>query len=108
MKSRFITAGINSVSVKEAKGHIGPDVYFALLDLQQLVQISEDVVYLAADCSVIFEQIENFLREQGKVNAAQIRDLLGTSRKYAIALLEYLDDKGVTRREGDYRMLVEH
>jgi selenocysteine-specific elongation factor len=36
---------------------------------------------------------------------AQVRDLLDTSRKYAIALLEHLDDIGVTRRVGDERVL---
>ena len=34
---------------------------------------------------------------------AEIRDLLGTTRKYAVPLCEYLDRVGVTRREGDLR-----
>ena len=36
---------------------------------------------------------------------AEIRDLLGTTRKYAVPLCEYLDRAGVTRREGDLRLL---
>ena len=36
---------------------------------------------------------------------AEIRDLLGTTRKYAVPLCEYLDRVGVTRREGDLRFL---
>jgi selenocysteine-specific elongation factor len=36
---------------------------------------------------------------------AEIRDLLGTTRKYAVPLCEYLDRIGVTRREGDLRFL---
>jgi selenocysteine-specific elongation factor len=31
--------------------------------------------------------------------------MLGTSRKYAQALLEHLDSQGITRREGDVRVL---
>jgi len=34
-----------------------------------------------------------------------VRDLFDTSRKYALAFLEYLDAKGVTRRVGDERVL---
>ena len=37
---------------------------------------------------------------------AEIRDLLGTTRKYAVPLCEYLDRVGVTRREGDLRYLA--
>ena len=37
---------------------------------------------------------------------AEIRDLLGTTRKFAVPLCEYLDRIGVTRREGDLRVLA--
>ena len=37
---------------------------------------------------------------------SEIRDLLGTTRKYAVPLCEYLDRVGVTRREGDLRFLA--
>ena len=39
------------------------------------------------------------------MTASEFRDLLGTSRKYAVPLLEWLDAHGVTIRNGDYRML---
>jgi selenocysteine-specific elongation factor len=39
------------------------------------------------------------------LTAAGLRDALGVSRKYAIPLLEYFDAQGVTRREGDVRVL---
>jgi len=37
--------------------------------------------------------------------AAQLRDALGVSRKYAIPLLEYFDAQGFTKRVGDARVL---
>jgi selenocysteine-specific elongation factor len=37
--------------------------------------------------------------------AAELRDALGVSRKYAIPLLEYFDAQGLTKREGDVRVL---
>jgi cell division protein FtsI/penicillin-binding protein 2 len=36
---------------------------------------------------------------------SEVRDLLGTTRKYVQALLEHLDAIGVTVREGDFRKL---
>jgi selenocysteine-specific elongation factor len=107
LNANFVRAGINSPSVKEAKIVTGPEVYSALLDLGKLVQINKDVVYLVTDYTDIVEKIEYFLREHGQANAGQIRDLLKTSRKYAIAILEHLDDTGITRREGDFRFLQE-
>jgi selenocysteine-specific elongation factor len=41
------------------------------------------------------------------VTVADIRDLLGTTRKYAVPLCEYLDRAGVTRRDNDLRFLAE-
>ena len=39
--------------------------------------------------------------------AGELRDVLGVSRKYAIPLLEYFDAQGLTKREGDVRVLRE-
>ncbi|HID53179.1 MAG TPA: selenocysteine-specific translation elongation factor, partial [Anaerolineae bacterium] len=103
---RMAASGVASPSVKECKTAIGEDVYFALTDLGQLVQISSDVVYAPAEYEELTGEIVAYLREHGRINAAQTRDLLGTSRKYAIALLEHLDEKRITRRVGDDRVLL--
>ena len=41
----------------------------------------------------------------GSITLARFRDLLGTSRKPAQLLLERFDADGVTRRQGDERVL---
>jgi len=46
------------------------------------------------------------LKRDGKITAAETRDILGTNRKYAIILLEYFDSKKLTERNGDVRVLV--
>ena len=38
------------------------------------------------------------LERDGQITAAELRDELGTSRKYALALLEHLDASRVTLR----------
>jgi selenocysteine-specific elongation factor len=98
--------GIGSPSVKECKTAVGDAVYYALLDLGQLRQLTDDVVYAAPQYEQFTQQLTTYLQQNGTINAAQARDLLGTSRKYAIALLEHLDDIKVTKRSGDDRILI--
>jgi selenocysteine-specific elongation factor len=50
-------------------------------------------------------RVRAHIRGNGNITLAQTRDLFGTSRKYAQALLEHLDETGVTRRVGDERVL---
>jgi len=102
---RMSIAGVASPSVKECKTAVGDDVYFALLDLGKLKQLNNDVVYATPDYKRIVGQIIQFLQKNDEIDAAQTRDLLKTSRKYAIALLEHLDDIKVTKRVGDKRVL---
>jgi selenocysteine-specific elongation factor len=45
------------------------------------------------------------LERDGQATIAGVRDELGTSRRYAQALLEHLDRTHVTRREGDAHVL---
>ena len=51
------------------------------------------------------EKVTSHIKAQGKVTLAEVRDLFKTSRKYAQALLEHLDEKKITRRIGDERVL---
>jgi selenocysteine-specific elongation factor len=48
------------------------------------------------------------LRAQVSLTAGQLRDLLGTTRKYAVPIGEALDREGITRRVGDVRVLAEN
>jgi selenocysteine-specific elongation factor len=49
---------------------------------------------------------ERLAKQGGGLTVAEIRDLLGTTRKFDVPLCEYLDREGVTRREGDVRLPV--
>jgi selenocysteine-specific elongation factor len=70
----------------------------------RLVRISEDL-YLHADTEAEMRQlVTERLKEGSGLTVAEIRDILGTTRKYAVPLCEYLDRIGVTRREGDVRV----
>lgn len=104
--ARFAQSGIESPSVKECQAAVGEDVYAALVEMGQLHQLSQDVVYAPAEYEQIVAQITTYLRDKGAIDVAQARDLLQTSRKYAIAILEHLDEQRITKRLGDERVLV--
>jgi selenocysteine-specific elongation factor len=71
-----------------------------------LVPIAPDI-YLHAEAEAeMRRRVRDRLTGGPGVTVAEIRDLLGTTRKYAVPLCEYLDRVGVTRREGDLRVLA--
>jgi len=46
------------------------------------------------------------LQEKDDITIAKVRDITGSSRKFILPLLEYLDARGYTRRAGDRRVLL--
>lgn len=104
LMSRFESQGILSPSVKECKALVGDLVYYALIDLGRLKPVAEDVVYSADVYEGLIARLTRQLHQQGSISAAETRDLLGTSRKYAIALLEHMDELHITQRSGDSRI----
>ncbi len=71
----------------------------------RLVKISSEY-YLHADCEQRMQElIRGRLAESAGLTVSEIRELLGTTRKYAVPLCEYLDRIGLTVRQGDLRVL---
>jgi selenocysteine-specific elongation factor len=72
----------------------------------QLARVADDL-YLHTDAEAEMRRLViDALHKGPGLTVAEIRDLLGTTRKYAVPLCEYLDRVGVTRREGDLRLLA--
>lgn len=92
-------------TVKESQVVVGEDVYQALLEKGELVQVSSEVVFRKEDYEHMLSKVKALLNSQGTLSAAQFRDHFNTSRRYALAFLEHLDSRGVTVREGDVRRL---
>jgi selenocysteine-specific elongation factor len=70
-----------------------------------VVRVSTDLYFLANCVDRVKAMLHQNLIEKGEITAAGFRDLLGSSRKYTIALLEYFDREGTTVRVGDIRRL---
>jgi selenocysteine-specific elongation factor len=82
----------------------GRDLLRALTDAGDLVKIG-DFYLTSRQASEVRSRVRAAIQSSGPQTVAQIRDLLGTSRKYAVPLCEWLDSSGATRRQGDVRHL---
>ncbi|MBI4691068.1 MAG: selenocysteine-specific translation elongation factor [Nitrospirae bacterium] len=71
----------------------------------KLVRINETMYITKTVYDGIIDLLKNFFGKTKEMTVAEFRDLLGTSRKYALPFLEYLDIQRVTMRVGDVRKL---
>jgi len=94
-----------AVLARLGAGKEGPEVLAALLERGELVQVAEDVVFTRRAFDEAVAKVTQYIRTHGAITVAELRDLLGTSRRYALPLLEYLDGCRITRRIGDKRIL---
>jgi selenocysteine-specific elongation factor len=97
----------NGTSAAHGNGAALDDDLLAALSLHgRIVRVSEELAFGATAYNRMVAQITEHLTSHGKITVAEARDLFGTSRKYVLPLLEYLDQKRVTRRLGDERVLM--
>jgi selenocysteine-specific elongation factor len=87
------------------EGRPDADVLAFLETEGRIVRVGDGVVFAGDAYQAMVQRIEEHLRAQRTITLGQVRDMFGTSRKYAQALLEHLDAKQLTRRVGDERVL---
>jgi selenocysteine-specific elongation factor len=71
----------------------------------RLVRVSPDIVVTPEFLAAAEAILRTIATEEGSVTVSAFREGLGTSRKYAVPILGYFDARGLTRREGDGRVL---
>jgi selenocysteine-specific elongation factor len=86
--------------------NLDPELLAFLVEEGKVVKVAEGIVFSPRAYQEMVRRIVAHLREHGRITIAQVRDMFGTSRKYALALTEHLDQKHITRRVGDERVLV--
>lgn len=77
----------------------------ALIERGDLVSVGDDVLFLPSVYEEMLNRIEDWIEQNGSITVAQVRDMFGTTRRYAMALLEHLDLEQITKRVGDVRVL---
>lgn len=76
-----------------------------LKDRGELIELKGGILFTRKNFDEIIDRVTEFLKENQKATASDIKNHLNSSRKYIIPLLERLDHIGITVREGDYRRL---
>ena len=110
LEAAFEKAGLTAPVVADVLAQSGVESGHARTLLQillregRLVRISDDLVLHQSALDRLLADLASI---QGtKLSIPEFKARSGISRKYAIPLLEYLDRRKVTRREGDARVVL--
>ena len=69
----------------------------------QLVMLSPQIVVYKDIYAALLGALRTWFGERETITLAEYRDVMNTSRKYALAALEYFDRNHITKKEGDFR-----
>ncbi|MCL2619802.1 MAG: SelB C-terminal domain-containing protein, partial [Defluviitaleaceae bacterium] len=81
-------------------------MFGALVSQGVLVALTPQIHLHKDFCDQALELFKTMATETPEVLTKDYRDRLGTSRKYAMAVLEYFDKKGITKMVGEGRILL--
>ena len=79
------------------------DLMAALVRDSLVVRVSDDLAFAREAHEEVARRVVGHLERHGSITVAEARDLIGTSRKYVLPILEHLDRERYTRRVGDAR-----
>jgi selenocysteine-specific elongation factor len=105
-------AGFNAPSVSEVSEAVGAplDSIAAMIrvaqDQSMLIRIIEGLYYHRDTIDEARRIVSGYISSNGSITVSQFRDITGSSRKYALPMMEYFDSIRFTRRLGDSRVLV--
>jgi selenocysteine-specific elongation factor len=111
LEGEFHRAEAAPPSPEEALGRAGVagdeehELFQVLVQAGKLVRVKESLFFHAQALDSIQGKLVALLRERKEIGPSDIKDLLGISRKYAIPLLEFFDQRRVTARVGERRIL---
>jgi selenocysteine-specific elongation factor len=71
-----------------------------------LIRINDSLYLPMNSYTEMIERLKEFFKVKTDMTVSEFRDILGTSRKYALPFLEYLDTHKITLRVGDIRKLL--
>jgi selenocysteine-specific elongation factor len=103
LQNPFSPPGIKEII--ESFGKSAENLVSHLMETGELIRLDEGILLHRKALEEAKEKIGSFLAEKGPATVSEIREHLGTTRKYAVPLLTYLDNIGFTARNGDHRKL---
>jgi selenocysteine-specific elongation factor len=82
-------------------------IFNILAEQGALVRVAEDLFFSREAMDEVKTAIRRLAQTPEGITVGTVRDATGSSRRYILPLLEYLDAQRFTRRQGDARVLVE-
>ncbi|HEV8671892.1 MAG TPA: selenocysteine-specific translation elongation factor [Candidatus Limnocylindria bacterium] len=95
-----------SAAQLETEHGLDRELVAALAERGDIVRVGTEAVFLPEAVARFARAVVDELASSGSITVARARDLSGSSRKHVLPLLQFLDDRGLTRRVGDDRVLV--
>ena len=89
-----------------AKEQVVEAILLALRELGVAVLLEGGLLVHREAVALVRQKLCEYLQDQSQITVAQFRELIGSNRKYAMALLGYFDAEGLTVRNGDVRVLI--
>ncbi len=105
MLAQFRRDPFNTPLPRDVAAALGEELLLSLLEGGQLTRLNADVILLTDTYNQFIDWLRSYLQSHDSVTVAEVRDAFKTSRKYALALLEYTDEQRLTKRVGDARVL---
>ncbi len=112
IEKAFAAAGLKVPLMKEVLDKLPVDKARAqklvtlLLRDRVLIKLADDLVFHQTALQGLRQLMAAQKTKTPKIDVATFKDMLGVTRKYAIPLLEYLDQQRITRRVGDERIII--
>lgn len=75
----------------------------SLVNTGKLVRVEEKILLHADYYNKALTLAKEHVDQNSQITLAEMRDLMGASRKFAVAVLEYWDKRGITKKVGDAR-----
>jgi selenocysteine-specific elongation factor len=92
-------------SLSELMETYSPDLIKVMIANQLLIRTSDDIAFRKENFDEMARKLVEFIHDGGGITLGQFRDIFNTSRKFALSFLEYLDKQGVTRFDGEKRVI---
>ena len=70
-----------------------------------LIKVAQNLYFHEQAIKAAKEKLIEILKKQQEVTTGEYRDLLDSTRKYTIPVLEYFDSQGLTKRKDNERVL---
>ena len=107
IEKTLLEGGFTPPTIKDLTNGEKPKVEIleSLID-NTIVRLDADLVLHANVLKEAIQKVEDHFSANEQMGLAEFRDMTGSSRKYSMAILEYIDKLGITRRVENYRVLA--